>query len=99
MTNSMKKTAQRRPDGEPTCVLRWVSQRGPVAVTCAVEAAAERSSYDVCIFPHWNLSLGTVEHFFAPASARQRHAEIASRLRQAGWVVQYGASHPTGIAA
>jgi hypothetical protein len=61
--------------------------------------AADRSSYDVCIFPHWNLSLGTGEHFVAPGDALRRHAELASHLRESGWVAQYGASHSTGIAA
>jgi hypothetical protein len=58
-----------------------------------------RASYDVCVLPHWNLSEATVEHFDTPASALWRHAEIASRLRQSGWVAQYGASHSTCIAA
>jgi hypothetical protein len=80
-------------------MLRWVFHRGPDALTCAVEAAGSRLSYDVCILPHWDLSLATVEHFDGSASALRRHAEIASRLRLAGWMAQYGASHSTGIAA
>ena len=65
----------------------------------AVEATADRSAYDVCIFPHWNLSLGTVERFVGPGRALQRHAEIASRLRESGWVAQYSAAQDTDIAA
>jgi hypothetical protein len=53
-----------------------VFHRGPNALTCALEAAGNRSSYDVCILPHWDLSLATVEHFDAPASALLRHANI-----------------------
>ena len=98
MTNTM--TNKPGPlSTEPACILRWVFHRGPDALTCAVEAAGGRSSYDVCILPHWDLSVATVEHFDAPASALRRHAEIASRLRLAGWMAQYGASHSTGIAA
>ena len=74
-------------------MLRWVFHRGPDTVTCAVEAGGRRSSYNVCVLPHWNLSEATVEHFDAPASALLRHAEIASRLRQGGWVAQYGTTH------
>ena len=84
---------------EPTSMLRWVFHRGGHALTCAVEAAADRSTYDVCVFPHWDLSLGTVESFAAAGSAVQRHAEIAWRLREAGWVAQYTGAQPTGIAA
>ena len=95
MTNT-----NRRPNTDPACILRWVFHRGSDALTCAVEASSDRSSYDVCILPHWNLAEGTVERFEAPVSALRRHAEIASRLREAGWVTQYGgASSETGIAA
>jgi len=80
-------------------MLLWVFHRGADVLTCALATAGERSSYDVCFLPHWNLSLATVEHFESPAAALGRHAEIASRLRQRGWVAQYGASHSTGIAA
>ena len=78
---------------DPACILRWVFHRGSDTLTCAVEASGRRSSYDVCILPHWNLSEATVEHFDAPASALRRHAEIALRLRQGGWIAEYGASH------
>jgi len=90
---------QRTSTTEPTSVVRWVFHRGGHALTCAVEATADRSAYDVCIFPHWNLSLGTVERFVGPGRALQRHAEIASRLRESGWVAQYSAAQDTNIAA
>ena len=89
MNNTMTNTPGRLLKTEPACILRWVFHRGPNALTCAVEAAGGRSSYDVCILPHWDLSLATVEHFDAPASALRRHAEIASRLRLAGWMAQF----------
>ena len=98
-TTTMTMKATRRPlRSEPACILRWVFHRGPDALTCAVETIGDRSA-DVCVLPHWNLSVATVEHFDVPASALRRHAEIASRLRQAGWVAQYGASHSPGLAA
>jgi len=84
---------------EPTSVLRWVFHRGGHALTCAVEVSADQSAYDVCIFPHWNVSLGTVERFVGPGGALQRHAEIALRLRESGWVAQYSATQDTDIAA
>ena len=97
--NTTPDTPQPTSATEPTSMLRWVFHRGGHALTCAVEAAADRSAYDVCIFPHWNLSLAAVERFVGPGSALQRHAEIASRLREAGWVAQYSATQITGIAA
>jgi hypothetical protein len=98
-TNTVTKTTGRPLGTEPACMLRWVFHRGPNVLTCAVEAAGGRASYEVCILPHWDLSLATVEHFDAPAGALRRHAEIASRLRLAGWMAQYGASHSKSIAA
>jgi hypothetical protein len=74
---------------EPTCLVRWVFHRGTDALTCAVEADRARSSYEVCILPHWDLSVGTVEQFDAPATALRRHAEIAAHLRQSGWTSEY----------
>jgi hypothetical protein len=98
-TNMMTNTPRRPLRAEHNCLLRWVFYRGHDALTCAIETAGGRSSYDVCVLPHWDLSLATVEHFDAPAGALRRHAEIALRLRLAGWMAQYGASHSTGIAA
>src|SRR4051812_26136973 len=90
--NTTAKASRRSRKAEPTCILRWVFHRGPDVLTCAVETAGHRASCDVCVLPHWNLSVATVERFDAPASALRRHAEIASRLRDAGWVAEYGAS-------
>jgi len=78
---------------DPTCLLRWVFHRGADSLTCAIETAASRTSYDVCILPHWNLEVASVEPFPAAKNAMRRHAEIASRLRQAGWVAEYGSTH------
>jgi hypothetical protein len=92
-THTTRNARPRHLQAEPACILRWVFHRGSDALTCAVEGGGRRSSYDVCILPHWNLSEATVEHFDAPTSALRRHAEIASRLRESGWVAQYGVSH------
>ncbi len=93
MNNVMMNSGRQSLMTEPACVLRWVFHRGSETLTCAVEASDRRSSYDVCVLPHWNLSEATVEHFEAPTSAFRRHAEIARRLRQGGWVAEYGTSH------
>jgi hypothetical protein len=92
MTNATMSSPRLSVTPEPTCILRWVFRRGVDVLTCAVEAAADRTSCHVCVLPHWNLSIATVERFDAPASALRRHAEIASRLREAGWLTEYGSS-------
>jgi hypothetical protein len=94
-----KKTRLPPTTVEPACILRWVFQRGPEVLTCAVGNNGQPSSYDVCVLPHWNLSDSTVERFKAPAGALRRHAEIASQLRQAGWVTYYGSSQGGDVAA
>ena len=98
-TNTSTRTTRRSAAAEPACILRWVFQRGPEVITCAVENSGERSSFDVCVLPHWNLSDSTVERFDAPASALRRHAEIASQLREAGWVTYYGSNQGGNVAA
>lgn len=98
-TTKMTKTRRRSSVPEPASVLRWVFHRGGNVLTCGVEAGPDRSSFNVYILLHWNLSVAMVERFTAPASALRRHAEIASGLREAGWVAQYGSSPSTTVIA
>ena len=72
------------PDADP--VLRWIFRRDRDALTCGLEVDANRA-YDVCVVPHWDVSSSLIEHFDAPADALFRHAEIARRLRERGWVL------------
>jgi hypothetical protein len=87
-------TTNRRPlpSSEPHPVLCWIFQRHADAITCELDLGADRS-YDVCVVPHWDVSSSLVEHFQGPAGALWRHAEIASRLRERGWVLTDHASH------
>jgi hypothetical protein len=89
MMNTTPKAPRQPSTTEPTSVLRWVFHRGGHALTCAVEATSDQSSYHVCVLPHWNLSIGTVEQFVTATSALRRHAEVAARLRESGWVAEY----------
>jgi hypothetical protein len=75
MTNSL----------ESTRMLRWVFHRGTQAVTCEIDASRTRG-YDVCLVPHWNVSASVIERFGKAPDAFRRHAEVALRLREAGWV-------------
>lgn len=77
------------PQSPSTRVLRWVFRRSNEAITCEIDAAGDHA-FEVCIVPHWNVSAGTIERFDAAYRAFERHAELALRLREAGWV----GSHP-----
>ena len=67
-------------------VLRWIFRRAAKAITCQVEVRADRS-YGVYLVPHWDVSSSVVEHFDGAAVALLRHAVIARRLRESGWVL------------
>jgi hypothetical protein len=66
-------------------VLRWVFRRNHAAITCEIDAAGDHA-FDVCVIPHWNVSASTIERFDAVYRAFERHAELARRLGDAGWV-------------
>jgi hypothetical protein len=66
-------------------VLRWVFRREANAITCEIDAAGDRA-FEVSIVPHWDVSASTIERFNAAHHAFERHAEVARRLREAGWV-------------
>lgn len=69
-------------------MLRWVFRRDTETLTCEVDAAGNR--WEVCIVPHWDVAESVIERFDTPLSALERHADIARRLRDAGWsVVDY----------
>jgi len=80
-------------------LLRWVFQQKRQVVTCAVDVANGGTSFDVSLVPHWNLSDTTIESFKTAASAFARHAEIALKLRQGGWVVDRQMPVATSTAA
>lgn len=69
------------------CLIRWVLQRGREILTCQVDAHVHRSAYDVCLVPHWDVDAASIEVIATPGRAFLRHAEIAMRLRNAGWFV------------
>jgi hypothetical protein len=71
---------------EPVPMLRWIFRRHTEMLTCEVDATAG-DRWDVCVVPHWNVAGAVIERFDAPISALERHAEIARRLREAGWSV------------
>jgi hypothetical protein len=69
-----------------TPILRWTFQRNAATLTCEIDAAAGKG-FDVCVVPHWDVKSSVIEHFDAPMTALERHANIALQLREAGWAV------------
>jgi hypothetical protein len=62
------------------------------ALTCEIRVN-DPKTHDVCVLPHWNLSSAVIERYRRPASALRRHAEIAQRLRNAGWTLIRDRAH------
>ena len=67
-------------------VLHWILQNEANAITCQLDARADRS-YEVCIVPHWDPASAVVERFTASTPAFLRHAAVAKQLRESGWKV------------
>jgi hypothetical protein len=67
-------------------MLQWILQRDTRAITCQLDARSDRS-YEVCVVPHWDPSTAVIERFDTPTPALLRHAEVARRLRENGWMV------------
>lgn len=80
-------------------MLRWVFRRQHHAITCEIDARGDRT-FEVCLVPHWDVSASTIERFDAVHRALERHAELALRLRDAGWRrARPGPHHPCVAAA
>jgi hypothetical protein len=79
-------TAAAPYSNEPVGILRWIFLKDAKALTCEIRMNG-RASHDVCVLPHWNIADTTVERYGRAAEALRRHAEIASQLRDAGWML------------
>jgi hypothetical protein len=66
-------------------LVRWTFERGDRAITCQVDA--RNGAYHVRVLPHWDIADLRVSCEPTPWQALRRHAEIAARLREAGWCV------------
>lgn len=67
-------------------VLLWVLRNEFDAITLGV-GISDSGRCEVSTVPHWDASLALVEPFDCAGAALRRHAEVASRLREIGWVV------------
>lgn len=82
----MTATRPRIHSTDPACLLRWEFRRGASALTCGVDSRGDRS-FDLQVLFGWCESPVLSEHFDNPVRAFERHAELTSLLRDAGWVV------------
>jgi hypothetical protein len=80
-------TRDTKRGGVPTPpTLHRILRRDTRAITCQLDARSNRS-YELCVVPHWDPSSAVIEQFDAPTPALLRHAEVARRLRENGWMV------------
>jgi hypothetical protein len=86
------------PQPDSVRVLRWVFRRNDAAITCEIDSAGDHA-FDVCVIPHWNVSASTIERFDVVHRAFERHAELARRLRDAGWMRTPETTHRPTVAA
>ena len=67
-------------------MLRWQFRMRNRLLTCGITKSLA-GGFSVITLPHWDVKSGIVETFSSQASALQRHAAIAERLRSAGWSI------------
>jgi len=67
-------------------MLRWQFRMRNRLMTCGISKSGA-AGFSVITLPHWDVRSGIVETYPTQASALQRHAAIAERLRSAGWQV------------
>ena len=66
-------------------IVHWTFQFGADLLTCGVEG--QGSTYRLFVVPNGHVETAIVETFPSSAVALQRHAALASRLRERGWTV------------
>ena len=67
-------------------MLRWQFRMRNRLLTCGITKSIP-NGFSVITLPHWDVRGGIVETFNNQASALQRHATIAEKLRSAGWSI------------
>ena len=82
---SVAATRYHQTSAPATPMLRWVFRRDGATLTCEVDTNGQ--GWEVFVVPHWNVGASTLERFPTPLAALERQAEIAYRLREAGWTV------------
>lgn len=85
MTMTAQPTRAPRP-AQSSGIVRWLFLKGTRLLVCEIRSDCRRV-HDVCVVPQWNVASSVVERYGRAADAFRRHAEIASSLRDAGWMI------------
>jgi len=85
MTMTVPSTHSPRP-AESSGIVRWLFLKGTRLLVCEIRSDCHRV-HDVCVVPYWNIASSVIERYPRAADAFRRHAEIASSLRDAGWMI------------
>jgi hypothetical protein len=73
-------------------VIQWTFLKGNNLLSCRIDTKDHGKSYDLRVVPRADVT-PLVEHFARCSGALCRHAQIASQLRQTGWVLsEYSAT-------
>jgi hypothetical protein len=73
-------------------LLEWVFSRGSEVVTCQLSRIGDRGGYMLRLMSLWDEQPMQAERFESGLVAFQRHAALATTLRDCGWkVVSYTA--------
>ena len=70
---------------QPTCLVRWMFQKGTQLVTCAV--TRENGQFALRVASTVAGDIAITERFASGVAALQSHARIAAHLRDTGWTV------------
>ena len=76
-----------RPSEAPRMgMLYWLFYRNNHALTCELSVNADQE-YVVQVTPLWDDESSVSETFSRPTDALRRHAELATFLRESGWLL------------
>lgn len=67
-------------------MLYWLFYRNNHALTCELSVNADQE-YVVQVTPLWDDESDVCETFSRPTDALRRHAELATFLRESGWLL------------
>jgi hypothetical protein len=84
--NALAPSVTSTPHVRAAQFLHWLFVRDGRALSCSVWTRTDLTCA-VHIVPLWESDAEVIETFSRPKDALRRHAEIASNLREAGWLL------------
>jgi hypothetical protein len=85
-TNVTTPSTQRTPEPPRVGMLYWLFYRNDHVLTCELTLNADQE-YVVQVTPLWDDQSPVCETFMKPTDALRRHAELATFLRDSGWLL------------